>query len=351
MNRPLFPIPALALFATLPFFAGCGGGGSPKAPPLNVYTTVEDDEMPAYLKLWRESHPDIELNIIRDSTGIITSRLLAEKDNPVADVIWGLAASGVDLCRQENMLSPYAPAGLEDLRPEYMDQKNTPPLWVGIKLFMTALVCNTQELARLKLPLPESYADLTKPIYKGHLTAPNPASSGTGFMLVAGILQTLGEEAGWSLLQGLHENIALYTHSGSKPAKLAGQGEFPIGISFDYRATRQKQLGEPIKAVYPREGSGFEVEANAMIRKPHPHPAATIFLDWAVSRPVMEAYGVQYRMLASKTVVPTVRDSDYPEDPFSALTTKQDMEWMAKNRERILREWSRRFDGKSEPKA
>ena len=30
------------------------------------------------------------VNVTRESTGVITSRLLAEKDNPVADVVWGL---------------------------------------------------------------------------------------------------------------------------------------------------------------------------------------------------------------------------------------------------------------------
>ena len=30
---------------------------------------------------------------------------------------------------------------------------------------------------------------------------------------------------------------------------------------------------------------------------------------------------------------------------------KNDMDWMAKNRDRILAEWTKRYDGKSAPKA
>jgi len=316
--------------------------------PLTVYTTVEDDEMPLYLKLWDEMHPDIPLRIVRDSTGIITSRLLAEKNNPVADVIWGLAASGVEMCAQEGMLEPYKPENFDDLRANCVDTRNDPPRWVGIKLFMTGFACNTVEMEKAGLPMPASYADLTKPIYRGHVTAPNPASSGTGFMLVAGILQTLGEEEGWKLLDGLHENIAMYTHSGSKPAKLAGQGEFPIGISFDYRVTMQKLSGEPLRSIYPTEGSGYEIEANALIKKAEIHPHARTFLDWAISKKMMVAYGTQYRLLASKTVESTLHDADYPPDPFAQLMPKQDFAWMAENRVRILNEWTRRYDGKSE---
>ena len=80
------------------------------------------------------------------------------------------------------------------------------------------------------LDMPQSYADLLKPMYKGYLVMPNPASSGTGFLTVSAILQIMGQEKGWDYLDQLHENIAMYTHSGSKPAKMAGKGEFPIGI-------------------------------------------------------------------------------------------------------------------------
>ncbi|MFX6759932.1 ABC transporter substrate-binding protein, partial [Acinetobacter baumannii] len=77
---------------------------------------------------------------------------------------------------------------------------------------------------------------LAKPIYKGMIVMPNPASSGTGFLDVTAWLTLFGEHEGWKYMDALHENIAQYTHSGSKPCKQAGAGEFPIGISFELRA-------------------------------------------------------------------------------------------------------------------
>ena len=56
----------------------------------------------------------------------------------------------------------------------------------------------------------------------------------------------MGEQKGWEYLENLHENIAFYSHSGSKPCKLAGTGEFPMDISFGYRGITQKKKGEPI---------------------------------------------------------------------------------------------------------
>jgi iron(III) transport system substrate-binding protein len=157
----------------------------------------------------------------------------------------------------------------------------------------------------------------------------------------------MGEEKGWEYLDRLHENMAQYTHSGSKPCKLAGAGEVPIGISFGYRGIIQKQKGEPIHTVFPREGSGWDVEANALIKKDRIKPEAKLFLDWAISKPVMMAYAKIYPLTAYATGTPV--PEGYPKNPEKQLI-KNDFDWAAKNRDRILTEWSRRYDGKSEAK-
>ena len=64
-----------------------------KAADLTVYTAVEAEDLARYAEEFNKDHPDININWVRDSTGIITAKLLAEKDNPQADVIWGLAAT------------------------------------------------------------------------------------------------------------------------------------------------------------------------------------------------------------------------------------------------------------------
>src|SRR5262245_149961 len=233
---------------------------------ITVYTALEDDQIEGYLKVFNEAYPNIKVNTVRDSTGIITARLLAEKDNPQADAVWGLAATSLLVADKEGMLEPYTPAGLDRIDAKFRDPNN-PPHWVGNDVWMSAFCVNTIESEKLGLPMPASWDDLLNPVYKGHIVMPNPNSSGTGFLSVAGILQLKGEEAGWAYLDKLHENIGQYTHSGSKPCKLAGTGEYAIGVSFDYRALQQKADGEPIEAVFPKEGSGWDMEANALMKK------------------------------------------------------------------------------------
>src|SRR5918996_3725806 len=84
---------------------------------LTVYTAVEADDLKKYAERFNEDHPDITIKWVRDSTGIVTAKLLAEKSNPQADVVWGLAATSLMLLQKEGMLMPYAPAGLADVKP------------------------------------------------------------------------------------------------------------------------------------------------------------------------------------------------------------------------------------------
>ncbi len=333
---------SLFLGVVLTVFLALAGRGV--AGEILVYTALEDDEIPGYLENFKQAHPDIEVKIVRDSTGIVTARLLAEKDNPRADVVWGTAATSLMLCDQAGMIEPYAPKGLERVRSKMRDASD-PPHWVGIKAWMTGFCVNTVESQALGLPMPASFADLTKPEYKGHITMPNPASSGTGFLTVSAILQRLGEEKGWEYLDKLHENMLRYTHSGSAPCRMAGSGESVIGISFGYRGIMQKQKGEPVETVFPSEGSGWDVEANALIKKASIKPEAKTFLDWAIGEDVMRLYGKVYPVTAYDVGMPI--PEGYTQDPEGQLAPN-DFDWAASNRTRILDEWSARYDSKSE---
>lgn len=318
------------------------------ATELLVYTALEDDQIPVYIKSFKEQHPEIELKFVRDSTGVVISKLLAEKDNPQADLVWGTAATGLILLEDAGMIEAYAPKGLERINPRFRDARN-PPTWVANDVFETGFCVNELELGAKKLPAPASYADLIKPEYKGLVVMPNPASSGTGYLTVAGLMALMGEEKAWAYLDKLHENMAMYTHSGSKPCKMAGTGEFPIGISFGYRGVMQKRKGEPVTTVFPAEGSGWDCEANALIKKKDMKPEAKVFLDWAISNPVMVEYAKNYGILAADDVPGFKVPEGYPADPVSKLI-KEDLTWAAKNRDRILAEWEKRYGTKSEAK-
>jgi iron(III) transport system substrate-binding protein len=313
---------------------------------LLVYTAVEADELAKFKKAIEEAVPDVDVKWVRDSTGIITSKLLAEKDNPRADVVWGIAATSLVLLANQGYFEGYAPKGLDKLDKRYYDAKNTPPLWVGQRVYAAAICVNTVESKKKNLPTPASWADLTKPAYKGQVIMPNPNSSGTGFLDVSSWLQMWGEKDGWAYMDKLHENIARYTHSGSAPCKMAAAGEVPLGVSFAYRGAKSKQEGAPLEVVFPTEGLGWELESFAIVKNTKKRDLARKMADWSVTRQAMDLYAPGYEAVAMPGVPnPTKELQDIP-----SKFAKNDFGWAADNRIRILNEWQKRYDAKSDPK-
>ena len=217
--------------------------------------------------------------------------------------------------------------------------KANPPSWVGLDIYMSAFCFNTETGKQHKLPKPESWADLTKPVYKGHVVMPNPASSGTGYLSVVSILQRMGEAEGWKYLDALDKNIAEYTKSGSKPCKDAAAGERAVGVSFEYVAHEMIKKGSPVAMVLPKEGSGYEIEANGLTRKGARNPAAKQFLDWAISD---ESLRIASQFFAAVSVAGFPAPEGLPKD-ISKVVFPNDFDWSAKNRDRILAEWQKRY--------
>lgn len=313
---------------------------------LTVYTALEADQLQAYQQKFEQENPDVKLRWVRDSTGIITAKLLAEKARPQADVVMGVAASSLLLLQKEGMLQPYAPKNLHKLSRQYVDSAATPS-WVGMDVWGAAICFNTVEAAKQGLPKPESWQDLLKPQYKGKIVMPNPASSGTGYFDITAWLTLFGEKQGWSYMDKLHQNIAQYTHSGSKPCKQAASGEFPIGISFEYRAAKLKEGGAPIDVIFPKEGLGWDLEATAIMKGSKNLAAARKLADWSASQSANELYEKNFAIVAMPGIA---KPSPIIPADYEKRLVKQDLRWSATNRDRILAEWTKRYDAKSEPK-
>jgi len=346
MKLELLMIKQLLRVIPISFALGLTTVTAASAADLTVYTAVEAEDLARYAEEFNKVHPDININWVRDSTGIITAKLLAEKDNPQADVIWGLAATSLLLMKSEGMLEAYAPQGVENLDPKFVD-KSDPPAWTGMDAWVAAVCYNTVEAEKAGLTPPGSWKDLTKPEYKGHVIMPNPNSSGTGFLDVSGWLQMFGEEDGWAYMDALHTNIARYTHSGSKPCKLAAAGEIPIGVSFAFRGAKSKADGAPLEIIVPSEGVGWDMEATAIVAGTANLDAAKTLVDWTITKEANVMYNTGYAVVAYPGVAKPVEH--FPEN-LAEMMIDNDFEFAANNRAEILKEWQSRYDGKSEAK-
>ena len=335
--------------AVLGLWAAGFAAAPASAETLTVYTALEAEELEPLRKAFRAEYPQHDISWVRDSTGIITAKILAEIDagNPQADIFLGTSATSLLVVDSKGMLLPYAPKGLDKLDAKFRDSRN-PPHWVGVDAYAAVICFNTVEAEKFKLPMPTSWRDLLNPVYENHLVMPNPNSSGTGFLTVSSWIQIMGEGAAWTYMDKLHVNMARYTHSGSKPCRLAAAGEHTIGISFAFRGAKLIKKGAPLALVIPEEGIGWEVEASGILKTTKKLEAAKALMDWHISPAAMAVYNDFLPILAIPSLAEPVEH--FPPNTLEMMIDN-DFGWAAENRGRILKEWQMRYDTKSEPKS
>jgi iron(III) transport system substrate-binding protein len=331
--------------------AGANGHAQTGAPPkvsLTVYTSLQKEVLSAYEDAFRKVHPEIQIGWVRDAGGVIHARLLAERDNPRADVIFGLPVTDILSLDREGMIERYAPKGYQSLKTKFRDSNN-PPIWTGIDMYLNVICFNTVEAQKRNLPRPTHWADLANPVYKGQISMPNPAASNTGYGYVHSWVQAMGEQQAWKFMDALHANIGVYTNSSSTPCKLASTGEYAIGLSTDLTAPLMKTKGAPIDIIIPVDKTAWDVEAKAMVKGSKNREAAKLLLDWGTSREANEEY---IRFIGS-VGLPALTNVPPPNSVVGgdAMAADLDLQFSIDNRSRLIAEWSKRYSSKSEPKA
>jgi iron(III) transport system substrate-binding protein len=311
---------------------------------LTIYTALENDQLAPFKAEIEKAVPVVEVEWVRDSTGVITARFLAEKDNPRADMVMGLAASSLLAFKKAGLLEAYQPKGADALRPAFHSSDGT---WTAHDAFVGIICFNTVEAQKAGIVAPKSWKDLTDVKYKDKLVMPHPASSGTGYLTVAAWLQQMGEAEAWKFMDALHQNIAVYTHSGSAPCVQAAKGERVAGIALDMRGAREKTAGAPLEVIAPVEGVGWDMEAFAIVKGTKKLGVAKEVADWAASKDANELYSKYYAIVAHPAVKNVPKN--YPADA-EARMVKIDFQKMADDRERVLLEWSKRYESKAAPK-
>ena len=346
MRSLLSKVAALGLAAPLALGILAVTPADAQKTKLTVYTALENDQLGPFKAAIEAAVPEVEIVWVRDSTGVITARFLAEKDNPRADMVMGQAATALLLFEKMGLLETYKPQGTDALKEVFRDTKE-PYTWTGMDAYLGVICYNTIEAGKAGVAPPKAWKDLLDPKYKGKLVMPHPASSGTGYLMVGAWLQMMGDAEGWKFMDALHDNMAVYTHSGSAPCVQAARGERVAGVALDMRGASEKTKGAPLEVIIPAEGTGWEMEASAIVKGTKNLEAAKKVADWTATKGANELYSKTYATVAMPDT-----GSAPPNYPANAekLMIKNDLVWMAENRERILAEWTKRYEAKAAPK-
>lgn len=308
--------------------------------------TVLCSPNPAWCDAVRAEFPKatgIAVDDIRLSSGEALARLRAERANPLIDVWFGGTGDPHIVANEEGITEFYRPRVWNDLREEFREAVAGKyiPLYAGI----LGWALNERVLREKGAAVPRTWRDLAETRYRGLLAYPNPNTSGTGYTMVATLVQLYGEEEAFALLKRIHRNVAQYTRSGAAPGQLTARGELAIGVTFIHDAVDQVLQGFPITYNAPNDGTGFEIGGLSLVKGTRNRENAIAFIEWALS-PEAQRFaaeqGQSYQIPSnSKTPVPRVapRFQDFKVIKYDFLKYgKRDV------RDALVRRWTREVE-------
>ncbi len=226
----------------------------------------------------------VKVNLVMKGSGEALAQLVAEKQNPKTD-LWFAGTGDPHLQAAEmGLTQAYQSPLLPKLRDWAQKQaRQSGDRTVGIYLGPLGFGYNTELLAKKKLPVPRTWADLLNPAYKGEIQVANPASSGTAYTMIATLVQLMGEAPAFDYLKKLHANIGQYTRSGTAPIKAVARGETALSISFIHDGSGEKAQGFPIETTTPSDGTGAEVGSMSLVKGSRNAAAAKKLYDWLLT--------------------------------------------------------------------
>ena len=286
--------------------------GAAAAQQLNVICPVQA-EWCALAAAEFEKDTGIKVAMTLKGSGESFAQIAAEKANPKLDVWFGGTGDPHLQAAEQGLLDEYRSPQLANLQPWAQKQaEQSKYRTVGMYLGVLGMGYNTELLAKKKLAVPRSWADLLKPEYKGEIQVANPASSGTAYTMVATLVQLMGEDKAFDYMKALHRNIGQYTRSGTGPIKAVARGETALSISFVHDGPGEKLQGFPVETVTPSEGTGAEIGSMSIVKGAKNLEQAKDFYEWALTAQAQQfgAATRQYQLPSNKAtpVDPNVPD-------------------------------------------
>jgi putative spermidine/putrescine transport system substrate-binding protein len=214
---------------------------------------------------------DLGINVPQDNknSGQTLSQLLAEKNNPVADVAYYGVSFGIK-AKEAGVVADYKPVNFDKIPDGLKDPNGA---WFAIHSGTIGLFVNTEALDGA--PVPKSWNDLLKPEYKGMVGYLDPSSAFVGYAGAVAINRAMGGSLddftpGIEFFKKLKENDPIVPKQTAYARVLSG--EIPILIDYDFNAYRAKYKdGANVDFVIPSEGTVTVPYVMSLVKN-SPHP-------------------------------------------------------------------------------
>ena len=306
------------------------------ADTVNVYSIwPENWARPMFEEF--EKATGVKVNFVRFSSGEALARVIAEKNNPRVDVLFGGPVETFAAGIGEGVFEPYRPPVFAKLPARF---RHADGQWVAIADDPLVFMTNNKFLKENNLRPPASWTDLLAPPYRNMLQMADARTSGTAVTRIFSILEVNGrdETRAFDYMKKLRPNVQLYTKSGGGGTLPVGLGQAGGGIFFIVDALDTKAKGYDVAISFPAEGIGTAAEGIALLKGAKNPELGKKLIDWATSS-AMQGLFARYKI----NFVPA--NPDVALEPGLADVLKGakifpiDADYAGANRKRIVERW------------
>ncbi|MDE0643761.1 MAG: thiamine ABC transporter substrate-binding protein [bacterium] len=337
-----------ALMVGLLLIAGCGGSGSEDTGPTTVRLVTHDsfeisDEILAAFE--EETGHTVE-RLSAGDAGTMVNQAILTKDNPIADVMFGIDNTFLGRALEEDLFEEYRSPGLDNVPASLQLDPRVTPIDFGD----VCLNYDVVGLSERDLPPPTTLRDLTKPEYSGLLVVEHPGTSSPGLAFLMSTVAIFGEEGDYpwqSFWSDLVANDVLVT-AGWEDAYYgafsggAGEGDRPIVVSYASSPPAEVIYADPPVSEAPtrviQDGCFRQIEfAGVMSGTPVPE-AARDLIDFMLSIPFQEDIPLNMFVLPANQEAQLPDEFvNYTEVPASPVLMQPEI--IDANRSRWIEEW------------
>ncbi|HSF83126.1 MAG TPA: thiamine ABC transporter substrate-binding protein [Anaerolineales bacterium] len=294
-----------------------------------------------------EQETGIEVSFLSSGdTGTALNKAILSKDNPLADVFYGVDNTFLSRALDEDIFLPYDSPLLAEIPAGFkLDPQNRAlPVDYGD-------VCLNYDLAYFSennLPPPQSLEDLLKPEYKSLLVVQNPATSSPGLAFLLATIGRFGPDGYLDYWQALKSNDVLVVndwenayygefsaHDGTRPLVVSYASSPPAEVIF-----AETPISESPTATITANQSCFrQIEFVGILRGTRNQAQARKWIDFMLSTQFQEDLPLQMFVypVNQNAALPLefVEFSSVPAE--TAVISSQDI---AANREAWIRDWT-----------
>lgn len=295
---------------------------------LVIYSPNSEGLIKSTIPLFEEK-TGIKVELQQAGTGELMKKLQSEKNDPLADVMFGGAHS--QFIQNKDLFMDYVSPNDKNVMEAYQNKSG---FTTSYALDGSCLIVNNKLAANIKI---ESYEDLLNPELKGKIATSDPSSSSSAFAQLTNILKAKGgyeSDEAWDYVKKLFTNInGKLESSSSNVYKKVVDGELVVGLTYEDPSVTQLNNGANVSIVYPSEGAVYLPATSGIIKNcQHPENAKK-FIDFLISQEMQDIYGTQ---TTNRPVLKEVKTGDNMKPMSEIKTLEEDQDYVNGNKDKIV---------------